>query len=210
MSQTYTYITGNYNQASKWLLLPLVGLERVSTVSVTNTYLYWKDNVDNLDDMNNVSLLVYYEPTTPHLFEIFEKNVLMKLPNVTSCFKTEKGYVYVIDMLEWADDIVLFLEGKYSQFSQKAKDEICSYYNLDVNRRRPFPIKTVHMALFPEYYYESCAKELGYTNSNGAVNVAYLQECVELWSKPDVERETFDQKIVGEDKCCPQKENTLL
>ena len=181
-----------YFQKSKIFLLPLTGMKKRGKYEVTNTYLYW----DKCDGIDNYQLIVYYKNNDELEFKEFEKNTILQNPNVISCYKVEEGNVYIFDLGKWADDIYSFMNGKYSKLSNKAKDKIMLFENFNTISDKPIKdingniLFTVHIALYPEIYYEEAKKELLYTKDN------FLKDNnLELWSIFNKEKETMIKNI---------------
>lgn len=191
------YLSTKYFQKSYHLLFPLTGIPRDSTFKPVNTYLYSVDN--QIDDINNCYLIVVFDKTNNPVYKEYEKQVLLTCPNLAGCYETAKHNVYILNIIEWADEVHKFLQGKYSEFSDKAKLTIIKWFGGSQLTKRKLEDFTVHVALFPEYYHDDIAKELGYSDSK------YVKECWEMWSKPDVHQETYVEYVIDIKENCEKK-----
>lgn len=195
------YLSTKYFQKSYHLLLPFTGIPREGTFKPSNTYLYSVD--EQLDDISNCYLIVTYDKNNNPLYKEYEKQVLLKCENLVSCYITDNHYVYIFNVIEWANEVYNFLEGKYSKFSDKAKLHILKWAGGSQLSRRKIEGFTVHVALCPEYYHEDIAKELGYSDTR------YIKECWEMWSKPDIHKETYTEYVLDEKEICERKPQIL-
>lgn len=188
------YLTTKYFQKSFHLLLPFTGIPKEGAFKPKNTYLYSLDI--NIEDINNCYLIVVYEKVEGPLYKIYEQNVIMKSNNLTSCYETEDYNIYIFNIIEWAEEVYFFLRGEYSKFSDKSKLKIIQWAGGSQLTKRKLEGFTVHIALFPEYYHDDIAKQLGYKDDS------YLKQVWEMWSKPDVFKETFDEYIKENKQDC--------
>lgn len=195
------YLSTKYFQKSYHLLLPFTGIPREGTFKPSNSYLYSVD--EQIDDINSCYLIVTYKKTDNPLYKQYEKNVLLTCDNLVSCYISNQDYIYIFNIVEWADEIHSFLQGKYSNFSDKAKLVILKWAGGSQLTKRKIEGFTVHVALFPEYYHDDIAKELGYKNSD------YIKECWEMWSKPDFHAETYTEYVLDEKETCERKPQIL-
>ena len=128
--------------------------------------------------------------------------------NLSNCYYTNKGELYIFNFFDRRETIDLFLEGKYSKFNEKEKDIILKYFgqrNTDkpcnlVNNK---PQQPHHVILYPEYYHELVAEEL-YEKKDLKTGLMYLKEIQELWEKYDYEIEFLECEII---KTCRNYDN---
>lgn len=174
-----------YFQKSKLFLCPLIELPKKGDYLIDGTYLYWNKEF-NIDNYN---FIVTYKNNVDG-FITFEKDVILKNKSLIACFEEGKLSIYIFDLSKWKDDIDLFLKGAYSKLSKNTKFKIFQYENFNSiptkaiieNGKVPF---TVHIALFPELYYEHASKELLYEDN-------YLKDNnIELWDIFNKEKETL-------------------
>lgn len=194
------YLNIKYFQKSLYLLLPFTGIPRVGAFKPHNTYLYSIDN--QLDSIESFHLIVSYYKDESYEYKTYEKNVILKCPNLVGCYTSENHFIYIFNIIEWANDVVQFLDGKYSRFSDNAKLTIMKWAGAQDVSRKKLENFTVHIALCPEYYHEDIAKELLYKDDK------YIKQCWEMWSKPDVFKETFDEYVLNKEDC--ENESQLL
>lgn len=195
------YLTTKYFQKSYHLLLPFTGLPKDGTFKPHNSYLYSVD--EQIDNIDNCYLIVTYKRDENPLFREYEKNTIMTCENLVACYNTQNHFVYVFNLIEWVNEVMFFLEGKYSKFSDKAKLVILKWAGGSQLTKRKIEGFTVHIALFPEYYHEDIAKELGYSTTK------YVTDCWEMWSKPDTYEETFSEYVLDIKENCERKPQLL-
>lgn len=187
------------------LLLPLTELPKDRVINTDNklihTYCYWNNTEESIEDY---LLLVLFLTTKDDAdYQRYCKNVLNKNKNLISCYETNKGQLHVFTLIDKKATVDKFMTGKYSKFSDKDKklildywkeknnDEACELYN-------DFPTSPRHVILYPQFYFEEVAKELGMSQT-------YLESVGELWSMPDKTTETLDCRIIeGTDEKCNQ------
>ena len=92
--------------------------------------------------------------------------------------------IYIFDLSIYKHDYDLFILGKYSKFSEGAKNKILSYFNS--NEKNYEYIKSF---LNPLDYHDIYAENLG-------VNINIIKETHEVCSKPDLIKETLDEKKI--------------
>jgi len=156
-----------------------------------NTYLYWsgKENIDNYE------LIVYYKSDVEKaLFKKYEANTLLLNPNLSACYTVEPGMVYVFDMLDVADAVEKFLEGKYSTFTIKQKSIIRTFHKEFNNSLVARPNQPMHTILYPSFYLEQISEELD-------IPVTVLEQTGEIGRKYDKEKETLNIPIISKGDC---------
>lgn len=142
-----------YFQKSYHLLYPLVGIIK-NTPWKPETYLFFKDKVD--EDINNFHLLVYFKNKSD-LFHTFSQTNL-KFENLVSIHETDKGFLYIYDLVKYSMDIAHFLYGDYSLISAPTKVKIMKFHQFKSAGLNPD--RFAEIALYPEKYYSVYAKQL--------------------------------------------------
>lgn len=173
---------------SKNLLFPLTGVTKTkkeASFYPERCFLYCEDFC-SIDDME---LGVFYR-TGNILFEKFEQNYIIKASPKRE-MEVEGGNLYVFDLSQYSEDIYWFLEGKYSRFSNITKQKIQYFHGDSTIESGKMPMKghDFKIILYPEYYFEEAAKEIG-------VPLEYLKHSGELLSKFNIEYETFRREVV--------------
>lgn len=138
-------INSKYFQKSSCFLYPLTGLS------------YNSDVITYLDYINDYKLLIDASNVTDEYFK-----TIIKI-----CEEEIEPNLLLVDLSEWKLDIDLFLEGKYSKFSEKAKKTILSYWKFSNIPKEPLDKFTAHVGLYPQYYYDVYSKELGIIITKG-------------------------------------------
>lgn len=165
-----------YFQKSYTFLYPLLGFKRTRDPRPVQVYTHWPQEFP--DDERK--LVCVYQKEDTDEWRSFEKNKLMThsmLDYVVPLFDGRVAYVF--DMNPVAHDYDLFLEGKYSKFSQNAKRHLSDYYGIHTPEW-----VYVESFIFPKKYFKQYAELL-------EVDVKSLQEVGELCDKYNKEKETL-------------------
>ncbi len=196
------YIKFKYYQKSLLFLYPLIGISKLVSIHPTNTYLYWNGH----DGIENYELFVHYKYPRDEIFKNFEKEHILKNTKLIGCHEVDDGMIYIFDLIYWSTDIASFLYGRYSEFTYKAKETILKFNGASVVSNKKVEGYTIHIALCPQYYFKDYAEELGYINKKTRqTDSTFLEECGELWSIYDKEKETFIQETSTVIQCCEEK-----
>lgn len=176
-----------YVSVADTYILPLTGLSKQLSIPV-NSYLYWRDY--RIEDYKLI-LCFRGEDLTEFLkTEVF--SIIDKFGYLIEAYDIIEGVVLVLDMSEWAEDIELCIEGKYSKLSNKAKLLIEKYNSLSKSGAatlKPF----LYAALYPN-------KAVSTWNNKTAIEIVAeeykfdmteLQKIGELGIKPDKFAETL-------------------
>lgn len=205
----------DYIQKSRIFLLPLTGLKRDKTFRETNTYTSSSDlqsaeypNGISFDD--KILIVCYtkkykekqdnlYNQVNANFKDIFveetgwdkHENILISNRNFLGFHETKDEYIYTFDLCNWYEDWNMFMRGKYSKMTDKAKDLIKEY-------RWSF-LKPIEQRKLYCYLYlnkdESCLKDFA---EELGVPIDSLKKVKELCDKPNLRLETFE--------CCKKKE----
>ncbi len=168
-----------YFQKSRVFIYPVLGIEKVSSVTPIETYLSW-DTISHYD----MKLLCLYYARADAEFAKFESKKLIGNMFFEEAYEVEpddqlrsrKLYKFNLNCLgqnEWST----FLKGKYSQLSEALKDKIKDHY-----RGNSVNFAYAESFLYPKKYYKNYSELLG-------TPVSVLQEAGELTSKPDLQKE---------------------
>lgn len=150
------YIEMGYYCKSKTYLYPLLGFSRNEVYKPEGSYLFFLDH-----SILSNEIITYYKHGDSELYNNFERTRIAQHPGIRSCYRTHEGTAYVFDLSEYKHDINRFLEGSYSQMSEKAKTKILQYMGDSAQDKKPKPGREAHAVLYPELYYDLIAKQLG-------------------------------------------------
>lgn len=183
------YIVAEDKRKSEHLLLPLIDLSNTYQgllVKPDKVFCYW-ENVCGIDCLE---IGVYFKENKTNFWEGFEKGILSNR-NLMSYYKVEEGNAYLFTVDKYYEDVDKFLKGQYSKFDGKTKMKIRNYWsNSAFKDNFECPKGDYYKIIFyPERYFEKAAEELG-------TNVRYLMKSGELMSKPNIEDETVNYKII--------------
>jgi hypothetical protein len=145
---------------SKSFLLPLTNIGRSVKC---DSYLYWEDR-----GIDNYELVV-----------VVRDGYIDKNPLLLECYDN----IYIFDLSQEIHTVDLFLEGRYSKFPEYIKKKIIAFHG-EIRDKTKAPKGAEFLtALYPQYYYEGAAQDLGMTLDE-------LRGC-ELCELPDREIETY-------------------
>lgn len=186
-------LKSEYWSKSEAFLLPLTGLSKSQKYPI-KTYLFWEDySVENF----NLILVMKYEN-----YEDFLKYcrrtmlpVLGKNGYLTETFDRDKHTVFVLDMSEWALDIGMFLEGRYSKMSREAKNIITDYHTF--YEKGPKILIEISASLDPNARYKVLEglTALEYAAKYYELNLADLQKVGEIGGIYNKEKETLREAV---------------
>lgn len=183
-----------YFQKSEIFLLPLSGISNIGTFKPHGTYLYYSGE----ESIENYMLIVHYSNET-QLFKIFEKE-LLKNPKLVSSYQSDRGRIYIFDLIQHAWDVACVVNGFYSEISNKGRAKILAYHNIS-SKGDPKPDKYAEIGVNPSKYYASYATQYGYT----AKEMKSINK--ELILRPDNDLETF--KGIITEKLFAAEEKTI-
>lgn len=165
-----------YFQKSYTFLYPLLGFKRTKDPRPLQVYLHWPEEFSNEER----KLVCIYQKEDTDQWTNFERDKLMTHSMLDYVVPLCDGRIaYIFDMNPVTNDYNLFLQGKYSQFSNNAKMHMSDYYGIHTSEW-----VYVESFIFPKKYYKQYAEIL-------EVDVKILQDVGELCDKYNKEKETF-------------------
>lgn len=215
MSNGSSLLQKTYIQKSVLFLLPLTGVIKHKTFKYPSTYIkspdltsseypkgisiydqililtYPKSYKEKDDELYNKIIAKLMESTDddyiPTAWEKFETEVLFSNKNFIAFHQTDDEFIYTFDLSNWSEDWKNFLKGKYSMFSEKAKETIIKYRWKSLAQIEQ---KKLYCYVHPEKEecLEAFANEL-------KVELPQLMEVRELCSKPNFKLETYTCKL---------------
>ena len=169
-----TTLYRKYFQKSKVFLYPLLDIKRGTSIIPSETYLAWNDTV-NPEDAKFVCL---YPIRTDAEYLHFEKHVLLKHTRLHEFVKVDsQNLIVIFDFSDIKEDWLHFINGRYSQLSEKIKRKILNFFD-----RNSGNYMYVEGYLYPNIHFEDYAKILD-------IEVEFLISVGELCDKPDLEKE---------------------
>jgi hypothetical protein len=165
-----------YFQKSYTFLYPMLGFKRTKDPRPLQVYLHWSEEFPDEER----KLVCIYQKEDTDQWTNFEKNKLMTHSMLDYVVPLCDGRIaYIFDMNPVTNDYNLFLQGKYSKFSNNAKMHLSDYYGIHTSEW-----VYVESFIFPKKYFKQYAEIL-------EVDVKILQDVGELCDKYDKEKETF-------------------
>lgn len=169
-----------YFQKSKSFLYPLLGISKINSKNLIETYIEWEEGSIN---PNSKVLLCYYKNIKTKVFKQYEKDVLLAHPSYIKSYEGSNNTgLYLFNLDKHAVDWKHFLNGKYSQFSDKTKYAIRRYYGIQTNE-----CKYIDTYLYPDDYRKLYAELLN-------VDLTLLEDVHELCDVYDVKKESLKFK----------------
>ena len=183
------YIVTEDKKKSEHLLFPLIGLSNTHAgllVKPDRVFCWW----EGICGIDCLEIGVFFKENKTQYWEGFERN-LLKNKYLMSSYYVEEGITYIFTIDTFYDDVDKFLKGKYSKFVPNTKSKIRNYWcNTGFKDNIEAPKGDYYKTIFyPERYFELAAEEIG-------TPVEYLKKHGELMSKPSVEEETVNYKII--------------
>lgn len=186
------FLKKEYWSKSEAFLLPLTGLSKTlkynlhsylfwDNYSIENYYLILKFTYDNYDEF-----LEYAKQT---IFPILDKETYL-----TETFDGENESIMILNLSDWARDIGLFLNGRYSKFSSEAKDLITEYHTYyDRGNKIKLHIRT---ALDPNEIHDILGKmtAIDFIAEDYGLPLEALKRVGEVGGIYDKEKETLNKK----------------
>lgn len=135
-------IKKDYWSRSDAFLLPLTGIPRIPTVDI-RSYLFWQDY-----SIHDYKLTV----TVEHSDQFFLRRVceeriypgLEKNGIILEAHHEGDKEIYIVDVSQKADDVELFLKGKYSKISKESKELIEKYHMSDGDKISIYIYAVIH------------------------------------------------------------------
>jgi hypothetical protein len=182
-----TALYTNYFQKSRLFLYPLLDIKRGAPAVPLNTYVAWEGKHNSED----IKYICTYENRIDAPFTKFENTKLLNHNRLLEKHELPEQITYIFDFSDMKQDWLCFLDGKYSQISDKNKRKILNFFD-------KYTSNHVYMDsyLFPGKYFKLYAELLG-------VDEQLLRDVGELCNKPDINKETLNLFI-------PQKKTILI
>lgn len=173
-------INRDYFQKSKLFFYPTLGIRKGQSVSLIETYVGWKDKISIHD---NILICLYYLRKDPEFIN-FEKTKLLNNRYFKEFFEVEEDRgAYLFDLRDYAQDWPLFIEGRYSKFSTKLKNQIVNFQT-----KNSINYAYVNSFLYPDKYF-------GLYKTLLNIELDLLVKVGELCDKPDFNREVLEASI---------------
>ncbi len=183
----------DYYQKSRLFLYPILGIKRGSSITPKDTYMSWFSEYG----IDKQMFICTYHMRDDREFKVFEDVKLFGNPLFHKSYELEEGSLraYVFNM-SYNEDYVCILCGKYSKISDRHKETILDFYKTNLSN-----YTYMESFLYPERYYGQYARLLTVDLKDQSKQEAerlrmyeLLKDVGELYSKPDLEKETLFAK----------------
>lgn len=178
-----------YWSKSYAFLLPLTGMPKTLEFEVT-TYLQW--NEYSIDNYNLIVKVVYgqrYDAFQDYFNKVINEN---KDAFVVESYDFEGFTILIYDISMWKADIGIFLKGKYSKFSKRAKDkiEIFHIFYKDKKKKINFRIYSCLNPMVKQVLLDNLTA-IEYAARHYDMEYEVMEKIGEICSKCELERETL-------------------
>lgn len=196
------YIQEGYFQKSFKLLLPIFA--KTEQLGIINTYLFADYIKEDIVDYFFLCELEKGTELNKHLQRV-----------LYACYDIEGSdtELCIFNIYEYKDDIEKFLNGQYSKFSKKAKEDILKYHKwtyphpstkelivvpISLIKKQQNTIVFFYTILYPEDFRQEAAEDitriLNFSNKEETLKI--LSSVKEFTSTYDLDKETFKKKII--------------
>lgn len=168
-------------------LYPLTGLRRSEDYEM-ESYLFWNDY-----SIEDYRLIVTFRYNNYDKFLQWCKDGIFpsldKRGYLVETYDIGDRSIFILDMSEWALDIDLFIQGKYSKFSKEAKEMIEKYHTFNKNK---IPIH-IYAVLYPTMKMKLLdnLSPIEYVAENYGISLIELEKLAEIGSLYDEMSETL-------------------
>ena len=140
------------------------------------------------------SINSHSQELTNHVFVVFNKEKLtVEDLQILSSSRTFEDHVYIGNLVivtftleQFKEDCQLFFEGKYSKFSEKAKNAIGNHFDFKTKGYKEINHEPIYKILYPNKKDRKALADLLLDHNDPP-----LKEDAEIYSIPDIEVETF-------------------
>lgn len=165
-----------YFQKSMVFLFPLAGIPLHDEIKPLKSYIH----LPGLVDIDSPEIILEFEKHSEviqFLDPIITRNSRLKKISGLS----ERLFV-LVDLSQYKEQYLFFLNGSYSRFDQKVKQQILNFHT-----KNKANLAYIHSFLYPERYFSQYAKLFDISEN-------ILQEVGELIDKPNLLKETLNYK----------------
>lgn len=175
-------------------MLPLTGLSKYEKYGL-RSYLFWRDY--SIYDYNLV--ISFSHNDKDELQQVLKRYIFPVLDSrgyLTEAYDVGDKTMFILDMSEWAMDIQMFLDGKYSKFSAEARGAIEKFHTFNQYK---IPVH-VYAVLYPNRPMALLDNQtpIEYAAEAYGLDLLDMQKIGEIGSKYDKAAETL---TIRQDVC---------
>lgn len=166
-----------YFQKSKVFLYPLLRFKKGMQYVPEETFISWKNKIDFYE----CQFLCLYKIKKRASFKIFEIKNLTNHKYFSEVIYFNGYALYIFNLLDFENDFLNFIDGRYSKFSLATKQIISNFFS-----KKDIP-ERIKSYLYPDLFHELYANQL-------KVDKKIIERTYELCDKPNLDLETFEKK----------------
>lgn len=165
-----------YFQKSMVFLFPLAGIPLHEEIKPLKSYIH----LPGLVDIDSPEIILEFEKHTEVIQ--FLDPIIARNPRLKKISGLSERLFVLVDLSQYKEQYLFFLNGSYSCFNQKVKQQILNFHT-----KNKANLAYIHSFLYPERYFSQYAKLFDISEN-------ILQEVGELIDKPNLLKETLNYK----------------
>lgn len=165
-----------YFQKSMVFLFPLAGIPLHDEIKPLKSYIH----LPGLVDLDTPEIILEFEKHTEVIQ--FLDPIIARNPRLKKISGLSERLFVLVDLSQYKEQYLFFLNGSYSRFDQKVKQQILNFHT-----KNKANLAYIHSFLYPERYFSQYAKLFDISENT-------LQEVGELIDKPNLLKETLNYK----------------
>lgn len=165
-----------YFQKSMVFLFPLAGIPMHDEIKPLKSYIH----LPGLVDLDTPEIILEFEKHTEVIQ--FLDPIIARNPRLKKISGLSERLFVLVDLSQYKEQYLFFLNGSYSRFDQKVKQQILNFHT-----KNKANLAYIHSFLYPERYFSQYAKLFDISEN-------ILQEVGELIDKPNLLKETLNYK----------------
>lgn len=168
-----------YFQKSMVFLFPLAGIPLHDEIKPLKSYIH----LPGLVDIDSPEIILEFEKHTEVIQ--FLDPIIARNPRLKKISGLSERLFVLVDLSQYKEQYLFFLNGSYSRFDQKVKQQILNFHT-----KNKANLAYIHSFLYPERYFSQYAKLFDISEN-------ILQEVGELIDKPNLLKETLNYKGIS-------------
>lgn len=157
-------------------LFPLAGIPMHDEIKPLKSYIH----LPGLVDLDSPEIILEFEKHSEVIQ--FLDPIIARNPRLKKISGLSERLFVLVDLSQYKEQYLFFLNGNYSCFDQKVKQQILNFHT-----KNKANLAYIHSFLYPERYFSQYAKLFDISEN-------ILQEVGELIDKPNLLKETLNYK----------------
>lgn len=163
-----------YFQKSMVFLFPLAGIPMHDEIKPLKSYIH----LPGLVDLDSPEIILEFEKHSEVIQ--FLDPIIARNPRLKKISGLSERLFVLVDLSQYKEQYLFFLNGSYSCFDQKVKQQILNFHT-----KNKANLAYIHSFLYPERYFSQYAKLFDISEN-------ILQDVGELIDKPNLLKETLN------------------